>query len=205
MRTIHRAAWALVGALVLAMPASAQPLAQGRVWRQGTTLNLSGGAATDGSETGAIAGTAMGWEITPAVSLEGSGNWLDRRSAGDAFAAALKVQVGLTVPLTAVPFLQAGIGLYRATFDSGARTIPDFYRNRMTAKAGLATTEIFTDPSFIFGGGVNVFVTRHIAIRPDVEAMMVRRDSQTYVVTAVTVHLAYHFEEHPIAPTQTRR
>ena len=62
----------------------------------------------------------------------------------------------------------------------------------------------FTDPSFILGGGVNLFVTRHVALRPDVEAKLVRRNSQNYVVTAVSVHLAYHFEDHPMTPIPWR-
>jgi hypothetical protein len=32
-----------------------------------------------------------------------------------------------------------------------------------------------------------------VAIRPDVETMIVLRDSSTHVVTALAVHLAYHF------------
>ncbi len=71
--------------------------------------------------------------------------------------------------------------------------------------AGPGATSTFTDPSFILGGGMNIFVTRHIAIRPDVEAMIVRRDSHNYVVTAVVVHIAYHFENHPITPTRRPR
>jgi hypothetical protein len=59
-------------------------------------------------------------------------------------------------------------------------------------------------PSFILGGGVNLFATRHVAIRPDVEAKIVRRNSQNYVVSAVSVHIAYHFEDHPITPSRSR-
>jgi hypothetical protein len=202
MGTFHRAAWTALSVFVLSVPGTAQTLPRGNDWSHGTTLNISGGVAADASETRPLASTAVGWEITPAIAIEGSGYWLDR-SGADVFAAALKVQAGLLVPHTAVPFLEAGVGLYRASFDPAASTVPDFYRRRIAANTpGPGATSTFTDPSFILGGGVNIFVTRHIAIRPDVESMIVRRDSQHYVVTAVAVHIAYHFESHPIAPTR---
>jgi len=201
MWTLRRAAWAAVVVIVLSVPAAAQTAPPGNDWSHGTSLSVFGGLAGDSSEAGPLAGAAIGWEVTPAIAIEGSGHWLDRGSGADAFAAALKVQAGLMVPHRAVPFLEAGIGLYRAWFDPAADTVPDFYRHRMAATTpGPGVTSTFTDPSFLFGGGVNIFVTRHIAIRPCIESMIVRRDSQNYVVTAVAVHFAYHFESHPVAP-----
>lgn len=50
----------------------------------------------------------------------------------------------------------------------------------------------------LLGAGVSLFVVRHIAIRPDVDVKIVRRNSRSYAVTAVAVRLAYHFEEHPL-------
>lgn len=57
----------------------------------------------------------------------------------------------------------------------------------------------------IVGGGVDVFTTRHLAIRPEIDAIVVRRQSRSYVVTAVTMHVAYHFEEHPATPAARGR
>lgn len=202
----HCVSWPALFVLLLSAPASAQPVPRGNDWSYGTTLNVFAGAGADSSNTIPLAGTSLGWEITPRLAVEGSGYWLDRGTGADAFAAALKLQTGLIGPHTAVPFLEAGVGLYRASFDPTASTVPDFYRRRMAASTtGPGATTTFTDPSFIFGGGVNVFVTRHIAIRPDVEAMVVRRDSQNYVVTVVAVHMAYHFESHPVTPARTAR
>ena len=164
----------------------------------GTTLNLFAGAGVDSSTAGALGGMSLGWEVTPKVAIEGSGYWLDRGTGATAFAAALKLQAGFAGLNTAVPFVEAGIGLYRASFDATATSVPDFYRGRIDAATGPPASSVFMDPSFILGGGVNIFVTSHLAIRPDVEAMIVRRDSQTYVVTAVAVHMAYHFERHRI-------
>lgn len=198
MWAFRRAAWAAIAAIMVSAPAVAQTAPEGNEWSHGTSLNVFGGAAADSSKTGPLAGAAIGWEITPAFAIEGSGYWLDRGSGADAFAAALKVQVGLMVPHRAVPFLAAGVGLYHASFGPTADPVPDFYRQRMPAATSPGVTSTFTDPSFVVGGGVNIFVTPQIAIRPDVESMIVRRDSQNYVVTAVAVHFTYHFEGHPV-------
>lgn len=206
MGSLHRSSWASIVVLVFSVPGAAQTVPRGNEWSHGTTLNISGGVATDSAATRPFAGTSVGWEITPAIAIEGSGYWLDRSSGADGFAAALKVQTGLIVPHTAVPFLEAGVGLYRASFDPVTSLIPDFYRRRMAAIASRpGATNTFTDPSLILGGGLNIFVTRHVAIRPDIETMIVRRDSQNHVVTAVAVHMAYHFESHPVTPTRTSR
>jgi hypothetical protein len=196
---------ASAASLVLCTPglASAQTSSP-NMWAHGTTVNVFAGGASASSETGALAGGAVGWEVTPWVALEGSGSWLDRRQGADAFAADLKALVNLAAARSVVPFVEGGIGMYRASFDSSRATFPEFYRARMAANAGATTRMTFADPSFIVGGGVNLFATRRMAIRPDIEAKIVRRDSQTYVVTAVSVHLAYHFEDHPIAPSRAR-
>lgn len=52
--------------------------------------------------------------------------------------------------------------------------------------------------------GVNILVTRHIAIRPAVAVTMVFRHRDTYTMTAGVVRLAYHFENHPVTPAKPR-
>jgi hypothetical protein len=64
----------------------------------------------------------------------------------------------------------------------------------------LGVSATFTDPSVVFGGGLNVFVSRHVAIRPNLEATVIMRDRQTHMVGSAAVHLAYHFKDHPITP-----
>jgi hypothetical protein len=204
-RALH-VGWPAVVIFALAFPASAQPVARGNDWSHGTTLNVFAGTGTDASRTDPLVGTSVGWEITPVTVVEGSGSWLRRGPGAEAFAAALKVQTGLNLSRAAVPFLEAGVGLYRATFEPTAQTVPDFYRRRMPAiAASLGATATFTDPSVVLGGGVNVFVTPHIAIRPDVETMIVRADGHSHFVTAVAVHMAYHFESHPVAQARQSR
>jgi hypothetical protein len=88
-----------------------------------------------------------------------------------------------------------------ASFDAARDDVPDFYRRRLPPDT-FGVRHTFTDPSFIAGGGVNLFVSRHLAIRPEVQAMVVRRDSNQLVVTAATAHVVYHFEEHPVTPSR---
>jgi hypothetical protein len=49
------------------------------------------------------------------------------------------------------------------------------------------------------------FQSRHVAIHPAAEAIVVRGDAQNYVVTSMTVHVSYHFEVHPNPPAGSNR
>jgi hypothetical protein len=148
-----------------------------------------------------LVGLGVGWEISPVVGIEGTGSWLDRGRGAEAFAAALTLQGTFANPTPVKPFLEAGVGLYRATFDTTRAGPPDFYARRLAAHGpGFTSTDAFTDPSFVLGGGANLFLGRHIAIRPDVNVQIVRRDRRSHTVTAGRVHLVYHFEDHPVTP-----
>jgi hypothetical protein len=83
-----------------------------------------------------------------------------------------------------VPFVAAGVGLYR-----------------LAAGAGSSATVTSTDPSFVFGGGVSFYLTRQIALRPDVEIMLVR-GAPRRTVGAAMLRLVYHFEDRPITPAR---
>jgi hypothetical protein len=171
------------------------------MWQHGSTLNLFAGAATAPSRRAAIGGGAVGWELKPRFAIEGSGEWMEWGVGSHAFAAAITAQTGLAGPRPLMPFLTGGIGLYRASFDRMGLAMPAFYARRMTTDGmAMGTTATFTDPTVVFGGGVNAFLSRHWAIRPDVREMVVLRNSHSYVVTAFAVHVAYHFEDHPVTP-----
>lgn len=163
-------------------------------WSRGTTLNVFAGGAAASSTVGPLAGGAFGWELGPWIGIEGSGAWLRRNAGASAFTASLATHVNLTRPRAAVPFVRGGIGLYRASFDPERRALPDFYAHRVGT--GPEARQAFTDPAFVAGGGVNVFATTRWAIRPQAEAIIVRRDGRHYTVGLMTVHLAYHFERH---------
>jgi hypothetical protein len=146
----------------------------------------------------------MGWELTPRIAVEGSATWIGLTADTDAFAAAVRAKVNLATARPVVPFLAGGVGLYRASFHGiDAAGLPGFYRDRVGGESGgLGTSVSFTDPSLVAGGGVTIFLTRHLAIRPEVEAIVVMRDSRTHMAGVAGVHLAYHFEEHPITPSR---
>ena len=177
-RALQAGCFALVTVL-LSNNVSAQQAAHPEPQRA-TTLNVVAGAATDSSETGLAAGMAMGWDATPRFALEGSGSWLDRGNGANAFAAAAKLQVRVRSVRPVVPFVEAGFGLYRAWFDPDSAAIPEFYQQRITA-----TDRSVTDPAFVFGGGVNLFASRRISIRPEIETMLVRGGGQNYFVSTV--------------------
>jgi hypothetical protein len=172
------------------------------LWSRGTTINAFGGVSSASSDTGALVGGGAGWELTPRFGSEGSVAWLDRPGADEAFAAALTARLNLLTRRSVAPFLAGGVGLYRVSVSRAADDLPAFYRRRL--QPGVSETQAFTDPSLIAGGGVNLFMSRHWAIRPEVLAMVVTRDSRSHVVITGTVHLAYHVEEHPVTPAQRR-
>lgn len=193
-------------ALALSVPALAQPAVRADEWARGTTLTGFTGAAVDSTRTGPMFGGSVGWELTPRIAIEGSGLWVYHEANTSAFAGVAKVQASLLGPHKAVPFLQAGIGLYRASFHPSRAATPSFYQRRMGPDgAGHVGLRTFTDPSVVLGGGANVFLSRNLAIRPDVETMVVLRNARSHVVTAVRVHVVYHFEDHPVTPARRGR
>jgi len=204
----RRCSW--MGALIVLVVAAAataqtqhkvQPPPPSTMWQHGSTLNLFAGTAAASSHRGAIGGGAVGWELKPRFAVEGSGEWMEWGAGSHAFALAITAQTGLAGPRPVMPFLTGGVGLYRASFDRPGTAMPGFYSRRMAMDGvRMGTTATFTDPAIVFGGGVSAFLNRHWAIRPDVREMVVLRNSGSYVVTAFAVHVAYHFEDHSVAP-----
>jgi hypothetical protein len=208
MRRSYQSFGFAVAVLTLAAPARAQSVGQANEWGRGTTLTGFAGMAVDSSRRGPLFGGTVGWEITPKLAIEGSGLWVEHGSGADVFAGALKVRAALFGARArlraAVPFLQAGIGMYRVSFDVRDE-MPGFYRHRMSRDLSRGVTRSFTDPSVVFGAGADVFVSRNLAIRPDVEAMLVLRDSASHVATAIRINVVYHIEDHPVTPARTSR
>jgi hypothetical protein len=201
MRTIAYALSVICLSGALAPTASAQTDVRPGEWSHGTALSGFAGVSTDSAHTGPLLGGAVGWEVTSRLAIEGNGAWAEFGDGTGAFSGAMKMRVRITGRRTVDPFVQAGVGLYRARFGANETKIPTFYRNRMTdpfAPEGTATT--FTDPTIVGGGGINFFVNRHFALRPDVEAAIIIRNRQHHVVTTVAFHAVFHFENHPVTP-----
>jgi hypothetical protein len=180
----------------LASGARAQTTSAGE-WQRGTTLSGFVGAASAESDTDAAAGLALGWEITPRYGVEGRGIWLRAGDNEEGFGATLAARVALRPGRPIVPFAVGGVGLYRASFDTTATDIPDFYRTRLSSPGGRET---FTDFAVSFGGGADLFLTRHLALRPEVTVLLAMTRSDARAVTVYGAQIAYHFEDHPITP-----
>ena len=197
--------YCLLFAIVAVCGSPAPGFAQPNEWSHGTTLNVFASATADPSRDGPGLGGAVGWVVTPRFAIEGTGAWYTAGNAEDAFAGALKAQVAVVRGHRVVPFLQAGVGLYKASFATDASSVPVFYRDRMAARGvGTGAVQSFTDPTVVFGGGVGMILTRHVALRPDVEVTVVTRAGRNQTITAFALHLAYHFEEHPVTPERRR-
>ena len=163
-------------------------------WDRGTTLAGFIGAASASSDTDAAAGASIGWEVTPQFGVEGRGFWMRAGHGQEAFSATISGRVSMRArPF--VPFAALGVGLYYASFDSQATSVPSFYRDRMTS-AGAPYA--FTDFALSFGGGVDVFLSRHLSLRPELTVLLATTTSDARAVTVYGAQFAYHFEDHPI-------
>jgi len=187
-----------LGALAI-MSLAQVAFAQQRVpadWRHGTTVTGFFGAQSAASDTTAAGGAGVGWEVTPRIAIEGRGTWLRVNKETSDFAATLAAHMPLISGRAVAPFFNAGIGMYRATFDAG-RQMPEFYSRRMAngLESGLHT---FQDFLVLAGGGLNVFLNDHVAIRPDVNVMFVTTRKDARPVGVYGVQLVYHFDPHPI-------
>ena len=189
-----------------------------------TGLAIVPGAAFDSSDTGPSVGGAITVDLSPRFALEVNGTFADRGAGADA----LSVQAGLLANLISgdvrvQPFIAAGGGFYRASFDPTARrffggmtgpfgpgmspcggtgdcpygNVPAFYGRRMgpVAAAGAdgTWTRTFTDPAFHLGGGVRINVTPHMFIRPELRGLFVAADDEVQSLGALSVGFGYRF------------
>ena len=162
----YRGCCTLVMALALAAAASAQDLSRTNGWSHATTLNVFTGVVSEPAAGSAMVGGSIGWQLTRTTALEGSGAWINGGQDNDRFAGALKLQATVGRVSGAVPFVEAGIGLYRASFNANHADMPEFYTRRMgNALRDGMMMRTFTDPSVVFGGGISMAPTRRIAIR----------------------------------------
>jgi hypothetical protein len=174
-------------------------------FRHATTLGISGGAAVDGEQAGAAAGALLGWQLSPRLAIEGFGRWFNRDHDSSAFAAAFTVQANVVSAGTTGMFVTGGFGMYYVDFGPAAMTsMPDFYRRRMSEEHAPVSGRSFTDPAIVAGGGVQFAVSRHVILRPYIDATIVPAQSRYHVVTTFAVSLAYRFEQHPVTSDRRR-
>jgi opacity protein-like surface antigen len=203
---ISRCLTLVVLLLASSIAATAQTVPPGNVWSSGTTIDLFAGGASASGNAGPVAGGAAGWELTPWLGVDGNLTWLKTFGNAEAFTTALNARAHFLTNRAVSPYVRAGFGLYRTSFSSASVDVPDFYRRRTAdASPGFDSSYRFTDPAWVFGGGVTIFRSHHVAIHPAAETIVVRRDAQSYVVASVTVHVSYHFELHSDTPAGSNR
>jgi hypothetical protein len=167
-----------------------------------TSLSLFGGVATPESASGALLGGTVGWQITPRVGLEGFAMWLDLPHSETGFSAAFSTHVDFRNGATVVPYLAGGMGIYHAAVDMNDHAAPTFYTDRFMMNDDPGMRRTFTDLALLAGGGVAFFLSPQLALRPQADVMFVVADDDTRVVPVFTLHLVYHFRDHPITPSR---
>src|SRR5688572_2614375 len=182
---IHRiragaGAWIVAAAVAGVAPQASGQTIGGHDWHQGTTLAGFIGATTSHSVTDAAAGVTVGWELTPHLAIEGRGLWLDAGPGAGAFTALLGARLPILPGRLIVPFVSGGAGLYRATSDDGS----------------------FDDFDVAAGTGADIALGGRLALRPEVTVLLVTAQADTRTVPVFGVHLAYHFDSHPVTPTR---
>jgi len=203
---IHRfypwaGAWIVAAAVAVAPQHASGQTAGKNDFRQGTALGGFLGAASTASRMDVAAGAAIGWELMPHLTVEGRGIWLDAGPRANAFAALLGARIPILAGRPVAPFVSAGVGLYRATFDAAPARIPRFYQRRMMSiGAGESRAWTFDDFAVAFGGGADFFLAQHLAFRPELTVLLVTTRSNAHAVPVFGAQLAYHFESHPITP-----
>ena len=203
MRTFYRLA--LVAAVCCCV--TAPVLAQSAAGAAARATSLSGfaGAAGNGDHQGWMFGGSAGWDFTPLVAIEATGAWVDRSTQADAFTGALKLRAAFRGRDKVAPFVTGGVGLYRASFTRGSTNMPEFYQQRFETRAdGGRMNATFMDPSLVFGGGLNLFLSRAVAIRPSIEGLFVFRGSRHQLITTGGLNIAYYFEHRPVTPATGR-
>lgn len=107
----------VVTSAVLAMPS----ISAGQEPAVRTSVAVAGGAAFDSRDTGPSLGGTITLDLSSRFAVEGSGAYLGRGPGADAFS----LQAGLLANLAPrsaqiIPFIAAGAGIYRASFDLAA-------------------------------------------------------------------------------------
>lgn len=199
----HNRLGSMVAALTFAaaIPAGAQDApTDGRA----TSLAVTAGISRASEATHLALGGAALFELTAHVALQGAGRWMDRGSNPDAFAAELCTLVGLAGTRdTMVPYVAAGIGVQRRTFNVTDASVPGFYRRRLGVGDGrLGTRQTFTDPTVVVGTGIDFALSRTLTVRPDVRAVFALNAGRHETVMLATVSLGYRFEHKPVTPSR---
>ena len=201
-RRFRRAALRSVFALAIMAVSSPvwaqQTAASSADWQHGTTLVGFAGAQSSSSNVHPAAGAGFGWEVSRRLALEGRATWFNVNGGLSDFAATVAAHVPLASARPVVPFVSAGVGMDRASFDSTSTEVPAFYRTRMPDGVPGRGSRAFQDFLVTLGGGVNVALSNHFALRPEANLMVVTDWSNSRRAGVFGIQFVYHIEPHPI-------
>ena len=199
-RALVLAASAISLSVALSSPASAQN-DRAPAGERGTELGAAVGVGSTSTHTGPMLGGIASWQIKPWIVGEARGTWLAGGTDARAFEADLGVSMNVVTRRRATPYVGAGFGLYRASFDSSSAKMSDFYRRRLgDGGLGMGSDRTFTDPVFRLSGGVEMLLHSRFTIRPEPSALFVRRDGRGETVGLVAVRIGFRFEDRPVTP-----
>ena len=188
-----------------------------------TAISLQAGFSSGTADmAGATVGGTVVYDVGSRLALEAAGSYLGYGMG----TSGLSVSAALLVHLRprgekAVPYLAAGGGVYRASFDMGdwrfddqradgavsvpmmsamapsrsAHQMPMFYASRLGMEPenqGWAS-ESFTDPAISLGGGLRIDLGSRMSLRPDVRALVITSSGDTRTVGVFTVNFGYRF------------
>jgi hypothetical protein len=189
-----------------------------------TALSLVPGAVFNTADAGPSVGGAVTFDLSPWLALEGIGSYVDRGSGANA----LTIRGGVLANLLngdrrAVPFVTAGAGLYRASFDLAAQrffggagpfgpgasvcggtgacpygNLPAFYARRLGAvvapsQGSAWPTRTFTDPAFHLGVGARLHLTSHVFVRPEFSGLFIAANRDVQSLGMTSVAFGYRF------------
>jgi len=183
---------ALLSVLVLLPVGAAGQNKSEKPWGPGTTLSVFVGAASPDAGTSGVAGASLGWELNPYLAIEGGATWIGKQAGVASFQGLLRPRVRPFSGRSVSPSFYVGVGMLRASVDVNDPDLPAFYAQR-----GGVAAQIFEDFAVGVGGGVDLFLNHHLAIRPEVLVTFATSDASSVVVPMFGVQLAYHFEAHP--------
>jgi len=168
-------------------------------WTRGSGVTVLGGVGTDEAHTSWVAGGGFVWDVTPRLTVEATAVWLDRGPGAEGFSADIATLFSLAPPRQVVPFVKGGFGAYRAGFSIAQSPVPAFYQPRVEALAGpFRSTASFTDPMVVLGAGLRVRLSDRVAMRPEVDARLVFRDSRGHWLASAALRVSYSFEDRPV-------
>ena len=200
-----------IGFIVLALVsfppfADGQTASNGNDWTRATELGVLTGGTSRSADIGPTLGGVAGWQMNRWVTIEGRGLWIDHGTRADGFSADITSLVNIVRKAKVTPFIGAGLGLYRATFEARRTEMPDFYGRRLGRDdLPVVSTVSFTDPMLALTAGVDFVPRRHVTIRPQASVLLVRSDGLSETMFNVGLRFGYRFDDRPLAPRPAGR